>query len=85
LHMHRIPRDMSVKKLVKLLRRYGYEIKRETGSHIRLESNLDSKKHRITIPDHSPIKIGTLNNILNDIAEHFKISKEKLVSELFKK
>jgi len=83
--MHRIPRNLSGKELVKLLRRYGYEIKRTTGSHIRLESNLDNEKHKITIPDHSHIKIGTLNNILNDIAEHFKISKEKLVSELFRK
>ncbi len=83
--MHKIPRDISGKELVKLLRKYGYEIIRETGRHIRCESKLKSEKHRITIPDHNPIKIGTLNIILNDIAEHLKISKEKLVSELFRK
>jgi len=83
--MHKIPRDLSGRGLVRLLRKYGYEITRETGSHIRLVSKLERKKHKITIPDHSPIKIGTLNNILNDLAEHLKISKEKLVSELFNK
>ncbi len=29
-----------------------------------------------TIPDHNPLKIGTLSAILKDIAEHFKISKK---------
>ena len=41
-------------------------------------------EHKITIPDHHPIKIGTLNNILNDIAEYVKISKQELIQELFK-
>jgi hypothetical protein len=39
-------------------------------------------EHRITIPDHSYLKIGTLNN---NIAEYLKIPKERLINELFSK
>jgi predicted RNA binding protein YcfA (HicA-like mRNA interferase family) len=48
---------------MKLLEKYGYQITRETASHIRLISNFKNKEHKITVPDHHPIKIGTLNNI----------------------
>jgi len=30
----KLPRDLSGVELAKLLRRYGYEITRQTGSHI---------------------------------------------------
>jgi len=81
----KIPRDLSGRELAKLLKKYGYEINRETGSHIRLVSKFREKEHKITIPDHHPIKIGTLNNILNDLADCLKIDKKELLKELFKK
>jgi len=34
--MPRIPRDISGRELARLLKKYGYEITRETGSHISL-------------------------------------------------
>ena len=84
--MPKIPRDISGSKLAQLLDKYGYEIKRETGSHIRLVSEIRGKdEHKITIPDHTPIKIGTLNNILNDLANYLKIDKKDLIDELFGK
>ena len=82
--MPKIPRDISGRELAKLLNRYKYKIVRETGSHIRLVSTYKQTEHRITIPDHQPTKIGTLNNILNDIVEYLKISKQELINELFK-
>jgi hypothetical protein len=42
-------------------------------------------EHSITIPAHSPINVGTLNNILKDIAAYLKITKEDLVENLFYK
>ncbi len=56
--MPRIPRDISGKKLVKLLRKYDYKIERERGSHIRLVSHFREFEHKITIPDHESIKIA---------------------------
>jgi hypothetical protein len=40
-------------------------------------------EHSITIPAHSPIKVGTLNNILKHIAAYLKMTKEELVEILF--
>lgn len=81
--MPKMPRDISGRELAKLLDRYEYKIERQTGSHIRLASVYQQTEHRVTIPDHQPIKIGTLNNILCDIAEYLKISKQELIHELF--
>ncbi len=82
--MPKIPRDISGRELAKLLSRYKYAFVRETGSHIRLLSTYQHAEHKITIPDHQHIKIGTLNNILHDIAEYLKMSKQELIDEIFK-
>lgn len=83
--MPKIPRDVSGRKMVKLLEMYSYHKVKEKGSHIRLFSSFKGSEHKITIPDHKQIKIGTLNNILNDIGSYLKISKEELIPELFGK
>ena len=80
--MKRIPRDLSGKDLIKQLKKLGYKKTRQVGSHIRLTTK-ENGVHHITIPEHDPIKIGTLSNILKVIALHFKISKEELVDRLF--
>ena len=78
----KLPREISGKELAKLLKKYGYEITRQTGSHIRLTS-AKKGEHHITIPAHKHLKIGTLSCILNDIADHFKTDKGDLIKELF--
>ena len=81
--MHKIPRNISGLKLARLLKRYNYRITRQTGSHMRLVSDYNNDEHKITIPAHTPIKIGTLNNILKDISDYLGISKEELITKLF--
>jgi len=81
--MPRVPRDISGQVLVKLLSRYGYKVTRQTGSHIRLTSNVQGRAHHITVPDHDYVKIGTLNSILNDLSESLGKSKEEIVKDLF--
>jgi predicted RNA binding protein YcfA (HicA-like mRNA interferase family) len=81
--MPKVPRDISGKHLAQLLNKYGYNITRQTGSHIRLTSTSKGFEHKITIPDHQTIKIGTLANIVTDIAEYLQISKQDLLKELF--
>lgn len=78
----RIPRELSGQELARLLRKYGYDVTRQSGSHMRLTSNLRGE-HHITIPAHKYLKIGTLSSILNDIAIHFKTDKSDLIKELF--
>lgn len=78
----RIPRDISGNDLVKLLKPYGYVITRQSGSHMRLTTQLNGA-HHITIPAHDPLKIGTLSAILSDVAAHFNKTREELSKELF--
>ncbi|MCB0806914.1 MAG: type II toxin-antitoxin system HicA family toxin [Bacteroidales bacterium] len=80
--MTKLPRNISGKSLIAKLKKFGYKPTRQVGSHIRLTTEQNGL-HHITIPDHSPIKIGTLSNILNDIANHFEITKQELVNRLF--
>ena len=80
--MHKIPRDINGKELVKILGKLGYKEIRRTSSHIRLAANISNKlTHHITIPDHDPIKIGTLNNIISDLADNLKIEKKELAEK----
>jgi predicted RNA binding protein YcfA (HicA-like mRNA interferase family) len=81
----RLPRDLSGHDLIKLLRRYGYEVTRQVGSHIRLQSSLQGHPHQITIPAHSSLRIGTLNSILSDVAVYLAIERSKLEADLFPK
>lgn len=78
----RLPRDISSEQLIKLLQKFGYQVSRQKGSHIRL-TTLQQGEHHITIPNHNPIRLGTLSSILNDIALHFKTTKEDLADNLF--
>ena len=79
----RIPRDISSDKLIKLLDKFGYNITRQTGSHIRITSSFKGNEHHITIPSQKSLKIGTLNNIINDIIEYLEMDKKNFIIQLF--
>lgn len=81
----RLPRDLSGHDLIRLLHRYGYEVTRQVGSHIRLRSMLRGYPHEITIPDHDVLRIGTLKAILSDVADYLKIQRSALEEEIFRK
>jgi predicted RNA binding protein YcfA (HicA-like mRNA interferase family) len=79
----KLPRDVGGEELVQLLTRYGYRVARQTGSHMRLISSFKSHEHRITIPRHKPLRVGTLNNILKEVATYLETDREELIRELF--
>lgn len=76
-------RNISAKELITSLGKIGYSVSRQSGSHIRLSFVTQSGTHHITIPNHNPIKIGTMSSILKEISEQRKISKEELFEILF--
>ena len=80
----KLPRDISGPELARALKKLGYEITRQTGSHLRLTTN-ERGQHHVTIPNHDPIRVGTLSGILGDVASHFEISRDDLVQRLFGK
>lgn len=78
----KIPRDVSGIELAHRLETLGYSVTRQTGSHLRLTSTLPGE-HHVTIPRHDPLRLGTLNAILRDIADHHQMSRESLINLLF--
>lgn len=78
----KLPRNLSADQLIRALKKLDYQVIRQKGSHIRLSTNRNGV-HHITIPNHNPINIGTLSAILNDIANHLSMDKDKLLEELF--
>ena len=77
----KLPRDLSGSELAKRLNALGYQITRQTGSHLRLTTQ-ENGEHHITIPCHDPLKLGTLAGILADVAQHLGISRESLVERI---
>ena len=76
--MPKLPRDLDANDLIKILSHLSYFEVRQTGSHIRLQSSKTNKS--ITIPNHSPLKVGTLNAILNDVCLQTGKSKNEILS-----
>jgi len=79
----KIPRDIGSNVIVKKLEKFGYKVTRQVGSHIRLTS-IENGTHHITIPNHNPIKIGTLSSILQEVANHHGITKQEVINQLFR-
>jgi hypothetical protein len=46
-------------------------------------STQQSGEHHITIPDHDPLRVGTLAGILGDLSLHFGLPKEAVLRRLF--
>ena len=74
----KLPRDISGWELIGVLKPLGYKVVRQVGSHIRL-TTLRNGEHHVTIPNHDPIRTGTLSGIIGDVADHFNKSKEEIV------
>lgn len=79
----KIPRDVNGFYLANTLAKLGYTKTKQVGSHMKLTTSQNGE-HHITVPNHSPIKIGTLNNIFKEISKHFEISRDELIRKLFK-
>lgn len=78
----RLPRDVGGLELAKKLEIYGYRVTRQTGSHMRLSTQVKGE-HHITIPQHKDLRVGTLQAILTDVADHFGVERDELVRTLF--
>ena len=72
----KIPRDCTGQHLVKALRKFGYSIVRQSGSHIIMTTQRDGE-HHVTVPNHR-----TLHDTLKDIAAHHHLTVEELLREL---
>lgn len=78
----KLPRDLTGVELVKVLGKLGYRASRQTGSHMRLTCPTPNE-HHITIPNHDPLRVGTLAAILQEVATHHRKTKDELIRQLF--
>jgi predicted RNA binding protein YcfA (HicA-like mRNA interferase family) len=78
----KLSRDLSGNDLAQALKTLGYQVTRQTGSHLRL-TTLEQGEHHITIPQHQTLRVGTLAAILSEVAAHFEITREELAERLF--
>lgn len=75
----KLPRDLSGQSLVKhLSKHWGYQQVHQVGSHIILQTQ-EPTPHRIAVPAHNPLRIGTLNAILASVAAHKNVAKEEIL------
>ena len=70
----KIPRNVNGNELVKALR--------QLGIHIRLTLLLNNNVFHITVPNHKPIKTGTLNSILSEVSNYSNITKQEIIDLL---
>lgn len=78
----KLPRNLTGRQLGRRLKKLGYEVVNQEGSHIKLRTDRDGRCS-ISIPDHAPLKVGTLRDILNDVAAHHRLSRNELLDVLF--
>ncbi|MEO8393912.1 MAG: type II toxin-antitoxin system HicA family toxin [Chloroflexota bacterium] len=53
--------NVSARECIRALERAGFIFKRQNGSHI----ILGKAGRRVSVPNHNPIKVGTLRNIID--------------------
>jgi predicted RNA binding protein YcfA (HicA-like mRNA interferase family) len=76
----KLPRGVSADRLIHVLEHLRYQVIRRKGSHVRLRHE-GPPAHTITVPQHHPLKTGTLHRILAEVAEMRPTTVESL-SEL---
>ena len=69
---------VSGKDLIRALRRSGFVVLRQKGSHVSLEKRTTSGYWRTIVPLHREIRPGTLSDILNQTG----LSKDDLAALL---
>ncbi len=73
---------ISDQRLIVLLRKLGYDVVRQKGSHVRLEKKTKAGTHKITVPVHEILAKGTMNDILIKVSHWNQIPKEDLIAQL---
>jgi len=78
----KVPRDLSGATLIKVLcRDWDYQLVNQEGSHVILETKAPGHQ-RLSVPNHSPLRVGTLNAILRAVARHKGVERHTLLDSL---
>ena len=75
----KIPRDLSGNELIAVLcRRWGYMKINQVGSHVILQTQ-EPTPHRVAVPAHKALRVGTLNSILRAVAKHKGVDRQVIL------
>jgi predicted RNA binding protein YcfA (HicA-like mRNA interferase family) len=78
----KLPRDVSGERLARvLIANWGYLEVNRVGSHIILQTEYPAH-HRLSVPAHSELRVGTLNAILRDVARVKNVSRDEIIDSL---
>ena len=78
----KVPRDLSGARLIKgLCRDWDYRAVHQEGSHVILQTDTPGHQ-RLSVPNHNPLRIGTLNAILKAVAVHKGVERQALIDSL---
>ena len=77
-----IPRDLNGADLARRLAAYGYVVTRQSGSHMRLSRQAGDQQQHLTIPAHKPLRVGTLRQILKDVASQCGLGLKEVVEAI---
>ena len=69
----KLPRDLK-----HLCERWEYRRIHQVGSHVILQTEQPAP-HRVSIPAHAVLRVGTLNSILASVAAHKSATKEEIL------
>jgi len=79
----RLPRDLSGRALVAALGEpFGHRLVHQQGSHMVVQTETP-RHHRIAIPDHKTLRVGTVHGILRAVANAQDMSKDEVAARLF--
>ena len=67
---------LSAKDVIKVLKKFGFQVHRQTGSHIHLWN--EERRLLVTVPNHPELTKGTLISIMKQA----KIEREEFLSKL---
>jgi len=78
----KLPSDLSGHALVDALcRHWGYVKVNQVGSHIVVQTQ-EPTPHRVSIPAHKALRIGTLNGILRSVANHKGVDRQEILDSI---
>ena len=78
----KVPRDLSGAQLIKVLcRDWGYHQVHQEGSHVILKTETPGHQ-RLSVPNHDPLRVGTLNGIVRTVAAHKGVDRQAVLNAL---
>lgn len=73
-----MPKTYSAREILNALKRLGFQVKSQKGSHIKVIKIIDNQTFSAIIPDHKEIATGTLNSILKQA----NVTREELEAKI---